>query len=399
MHLIKTFPTLYALSSTQKIKQWTVSVFENDDGTSIIRKDHGQTGKKITENNRNIKKGKNIGKSNETTPVQQAMSEAESAINVKRYANYEFEIPDPNTYVPRVILPQLASPKKKGNIRFPCDMQPKLNGICNLTKRSLGYLELQQYFPAYIEWKGLKPPLSSIPQDITSYHSRGGHMFHTIEHLTPFLNGLMEVNDLVHGELYVHGWSLQKIGSYAKELKPDSHKLQYWIYDVADTSKSWAARWAKFMSNYNSMFNGYVDCPVKLCPTVQVDSYGEAKYYHDLWVSQGFEGGVLRNHHGMYLFEYRSKDLEKVKQYKNAEFVIVDGKEGTGNDEGCIIFKCSTEDGNEFDVRPRGTVEERQEYFKNLNNLIGEQLTVRYAELSDDNIPLQPVGIIPRDYE
>jgi len=42
--------------------------------------------------------------------------------------------------------------------------------------------------------------------------------------------------------------------------------------------------------------------------------------------------------------------------------------------------------------------------FQNLENDIGKMLTVRYAELSDKGIPLQPVGIPAeaeaiRDYE
>jgi len=42
--------------------------------------------------------------------------------------------------------------------------------------------------------------------------------------------------------------------------------------------------------------------------------------------------------------------------------------------------------------------------FINLPNDIGKMLTVRYAELSDDGIPLQPVGVpaeaeAVRDYE
>jgi len=36
---------------------------------------------------------------------------------------------------------------------------------------------------------------------------------------------------------------------------------------------------------------------------------------------------------------------------------------------------------------------------KNLDDLIGKKLTVRYQEKSEDGIPIFPVGIVVRDYE
>ena len=145
-------------------------------------------------------------------------------------------------------------------------------------------------------------------------------------------------------------------------------------------------------------------CPIKLAPTFIVNDYGEAKFYHDQFVEQGYEGGMLKNKAGIYMFQYNSNDLEKVKSYKDDEFEIVDGHQGSGTDEGCIVYRCITKSGQEFDARPRGTVEDRKQMFINLPNDIGKMLTVRYAELSDDGIPLQPVGVpaealAVRDYE
>ena len=142
-----------------------------------------------------------------------------------------------------------------------------------------------------------------------------------------------------------------------------------------------------------------VNCPVKYTPTYLVNTKEEAKWYHDDFVQQGFEGGVLKNKDGLYIFEFRSENIEKVKDFMDAEFEIIGGKEGSGIDTGCIIYRCKTKDGQEFDVRPRGTVEERQELFKDLPNVIGEMLTVRFPEYTDSGKPSQPVGIVVRDYE
>lgn len=400
MHLVKRFPTLYAVSSTKKVKEWTVSVFENSDGIAVVRKEYGYVGKKIVTNDRKIRKGKNIGKANETTPITQALSESESSVNVKRDANHEYEIPDLNTYVPRVILPQLASGVKKGKITFPCHIQPKLNGICCLSRKTFCYPEHRQYLPGYLAQNPIKAAHDSEPFLGIGYHSRGGQMFSTLAHLDSHLMGFMNNDEILHGELYVHGWSLQRIGSYVKDLKDDAHLLEYWVYDKAVIGVPWIRRWTyDIVSRMTNYILNNPDCPVKLCPTLIVNSYKEVIHYHNKWISEGFEGAILRNYEGIYIFEHRSKELEKVKEYKDAEFIIVGGKEGVGNDEGCVIFRCRTEDGQEFDVRPRGTVEDRRQMLRDLDKYIGQPLTVRFAELSESGIPLQPVGIIIRDYE
>jgi DNA ligase-1 len=145
------------------------------------------------------------------------------------------------------------------------------------------------------------------------------------------------------------------------------------------------------------------ECPIKLTPTQLVYSYEEAKKFHDQCVADGFEGAMLKNVDGLYMFQYNSSDVEKMKEFEDDEFEIIGGKEGTGTDEGCVIYRCKTKDGKEFDARPRGSVEDRQQMFKDLPNDIGKMLTVRFAEYSDDGIPQHPVGIpeaeAVRDYE
>ena len=81
------------------------------------------------------------------------------------------------------------------------------------------------------------------------------------------------------------------------------------------------------------------------------------------------------------------------------EFEITNFKSAKGKDSGSIIYECKTKEGIAFDVRPRGTIEQRRDWFKNGSKQIGKQLTVRYFELTADNIPRFPVGICVRDYE
>lgn len=372
--------TLWGVSRTGKVKQWGVRVVEHEDKTASIIVSSGYVDGKIREIPKLIKKGKNIGKLNETTPFEQALSEAQSKWSSKRDENYEPFQMDPATYVPRLMLPQLAKKPKQGKIVFPAWIQPKLNGVCNLA-------EPPNVPPAYS--KG----------DAILHHSRGGHLFETLAHLDSWIRELNPPAP-VHGELYVHGWSLQKIGSYTKKIKSDQHLLEYWLYDIAWVGPTFDERITWLQEHITKLG---ANSPIKFTPTILVNNYAEAKKYHDNFVSNGFEGGMLKNKNGIYMFQYNSNDVEKVKEFLDEEFEIIGGKEGTGTDAGCVIYRCKTKEGKEFDARPRGTVEDRQAMLINLPNDIGKMLTVRFAEWSDDGVPLQPVGIpeaeAVRDYE
>jgi hypothetical protein len=97
-------------------------------------------------------------------------------------------------------------------------------------------------------------------------------------------------------------------------------------------------------------------------------------------------------------------DLLKKKDFIDAEFPIVGyeaeiiAEEGKP-DRNAIIFICGLPDGNTFTVRPRGSHELRIEWYNDAESFIGKDLTVRYQELSEDGVPIFPVGIAVRDYE
>ena len=116
------------------------------------------------------------------------------------------------------------------------------------------------------------------------------------------------------------------------------------------------------------------------------------------FVEEGYEGAMVRNLKGAYRIGKRSADLQKVKTFLDDEFEIVGFTQGTGGETGCVVWVCKTSSGDEFSVRPRGTREERQEYFRT------EMLTSQYAygeipRVTDDGIPRFPIGISIRDYE
>jgi len=370
-------PLLFGLSRVGKVKQWQVSVSENEDKTANYTIEHGYVDGKIQSNTKIIRKGKNIGKSNETTPFEQAYSEAQSNWKSQRDQNYELTHPDPNI-IPRHILPMLAnkySPKKP-NIKFPCYGQPKLNGV-----RCLNIMA-----PRF---------------DTPVFSSRNAKIYETLSHLVDekdVIHRLVRNGIMPDGEIYKHGWTFQKIIKAVKEFKEYTPQLDYWLYDLATFDP-------KFQEEYDVRLQTLErvckqsNLQVKLTPTVLLKNHEEVVEWHNKWVQEGFEGIILRNVKGQYLYQYRSSNLLKFKYFFDKEFNIIGSDQGTGLEEGCVVWICENEEGREFRVRPKGTREDRRQLFIDTEKYIGEPLTVRFQERSEDNVPIFPVGIAIRDYE
>ena len=82
-------PTLYKRNSNGSTQQWTISV----EGSTIV-KEYGQVGGALQLATDLISEGKNIGRSNETTPEQQAQAEALSQWEIKQKKGYNVDIND-----------------------------------------------------------------------------------------------------------------------------------------------------------------------------------------------------------------------------------------------------------------------------------------------------------------
>ena len=140
------------------------------------------------------------------------------------------------------------------------------------------------------------------------------------------------------------------------------------------------------------MIGDYGSAPfVKIVETGVCNNENEIKESHLAYTEKGYEGIILRNRDGIYQHN-RSRDLLKYKTFEEAEYKIVGYSEGEGHDEGTVIWKCVTEKGQEFSVRPTGTVEERKKFLQSADKYMGKMLTVKYQELSPIGIPRFPVG-------
>ena len=384
------FPRLYGEASTGKRKVWSVRVFEQD-GSGVIETIHGYEDGKLQTNQRTVSTGKNIGKKNETTPLQQAISESNSMWVKKRESGYADETTtvdadgtpvDTSNAVnganadavmggkginPSVPSPMLAHDysKRGKDIVFPCYIQPKLDGTrCVAFEGKLFSRNRKSY-----------PHLEHIVKELSKLHPKiilDGELYST--ELT-----FQEIVGMVKRETL-------KEGDAEKQLK-----IKFHVYDTIHD--------APFEDRLLNLQHIFKKNKFKYLVLVKTDtcSKDEIQEKHAAYVADGFEGLMLRNKLGKYS-NNRSVHLQKYKEFEDNDYIITGYVEGQGLESGCVIWICETS-GKTFHVRPRGSREDRQQLFRDGELYVGKKLTVRFQELTSDSIPRFPVGIAIRDYE
>lgn len=126
--------TLYNLDSKGSLRQWFISVESHEDKTATISVTQGLKDGKLIERKTQVTVGKNIGRANETTPVQQAISEAKSKVRKQIDKGYTEEIPSADSAGKNglgFVKPMLALvfEKAKGVNLSLYTIQPKLDGF------------------------------------------------------------------------------------------------------------------------------------------------------------------------------------------------------------------------------------------------------------------------------
>lgn len=212
---------------------------------------------------------------------------------------------------------------------------------------------------------------------------------------------------VLDGELYKHGKSLQQISGAARLEKDTAGMdwLEYYIYDVMDSTKIFEERLEVLHDIESELSLGFNpnkeweegELRFQMVPQEKVVGWTNIQKLHDKYVSEGFEGVVIRDPSKVYNFGGRTNAMIKVKMYKDAEFEIIGYEEGLRPED--MVFVCQTELGAKFEAKPMGPRELKYEYLDRMDEIIGKMATVKYFYLSDEGVPLQPVLKCIRDYE
>lgn len=397
--------TFYGLDKKSVYKVWNISVKAGPAGDAYLTISHGKEDGKLTEKVDYF--GAGYGKQGRT-PYEQAISEAEGRIKKQTDKGYR-ENKDDLGKLP--LLAMLAGDYNKIGHRIDYEgsscgvyVSDKMDGVRCLAKCEL---------------------IDSAP--VVILESRTGQPY-SVPHIEEELLSIMDIGDILDGELYKHGEVLQDITSAVKRTDPalEIHKaynkttklpvgtpqyyeavveyakaldigelrddLEFIIFDYPSKNKLFDER-AYDLENLETKLEK--SGKVKVLDYKMAFDEAQMKKYHADAVSRGFEGVMIRNPFGEYESGKRSANLQKYKTFVDSEFNILDvvpDKQGNG------VFVCKNDlNDKEFQV-VMGSMAERLSYLENKESLKGKYLTVKYqSRYKDTLLPQFPVGLQIRE--
>lgn len=357
---------LYKKDSKGKIRIWSMEL----DGDRY-RTAAGSADGKIVVSNYTTAQPKNVGRANETTAEQQAALEVEAEYTKKLKTGYHRNKDDVDNagYVKPMLAEKWDDRIIIGHQRI--FVQPKFDGFrCVATKDGL--------------------------------FSRKGERFTAAPHIVAALTPVFakHPNLVLDGELYNHEFKddFNKIASLVRKQNPNEAQLeetkryvQYHVYDMVDTSKSFADR-GTFLANEVFSFDMGIDLCIKAVDTYEVETKEAMDELYGKFLEEGYEGQMVRLN-GHYQNK-RSKYLMKRKEFQDNEYEIVAIEEGLGNRSGMagrVTLKLGDGTDKTFGAGIKGGVEYNKFLWNNRQTIVGKKGTVEFFQLTPDGIPRFPV--------
>ena len=413
------FPPLYALASTGKVKEWSIVVEEHAPNAVDIIVSTGYIDGKKTSHTTTVTKGKNIGKKNETTPWEQALSDAQSKWNLKKNRQgHTEEIPSAVTATDEKavtttghariesMLPMLAKmfdleKHRKKNVRkginFPAAAQPKYDGIravVRVDNPGSNAPEVHLFSRKGLEITNVPHINSQIVASVKKW--KPSHQYEQV-----WLDGELFTTAL--GFETISGLTRRKdISNETSEEQAQRLKIQFWMFDMfvpAEPGMTFRERW-----NLVESFPIHSNILEKV-PVFEVKDVEAILPLFERFVKENYEGIILRNWDSPYAVGLRSSDLQKYKPFEDAEFPIVGFTEGDGDEKGLVLWDVVIPAsvnpkgaGRMVRIRPRGTHEERARLFREAQEdfegkFKGKLLTVRFDGWTKDHSLRDPRGI------
>ena len=351
--------TIYKKTKGNKIQEWTIEVEGNKHRTISGQID----GLKVT-SEWTVCKGKNTGKSNQTTDEEQAIAEVHAKRKIKLERGYFENINsiDEKQYFEPMLANKWEDYKDK--ISYPIFSQPKLDGIRCIVKSN-------------------------------GMWSRNGKEIVSAPHIFESMKFLFDENPdyIFDGELYCDKLAndFNKIVSLVKKTKPTqedldecSRVIKYHIYDFPSQGGT-------FFERFRALYGVKLPSTCEFVTTHPVGDENKVMELYEKYVEYGYEGQILRvdSHYE----NKRSKSLLKHKSFIDEEYMILDVVEGEGNKSGQVGYMVFEREDKRFKSNVKCSWEEGSHILKDKNKLIGRTATVKYFNLTPDGIPRFPYVI------
>lgn len=430
--MIHEIDTLYK-RGRGKILEWIVKI-ESINGKVNLMFIHGEFLGAKSISWRNDRKGKNIGKINETNPFEQAKLEAQSEINKKLKEGYKsykelskiheemvYSGISTNDFL-NAVLPEYNTDINDNEKPMKCQQyyREKKNYVDNTGKhwddRKYYYYEnpyvvkeknaLIIDFPCYIQPKinGVRAFIKLVNNKPVIYSKLG--LEYNLPHITDWISKRLELFDLwkdkeviLDGELYIYGESLQTIISSVRVNQLNTSRVKFILFDIAVEGLAQNERFFMLYSKEcKDILQSEIDAPIELIRTIKIGDDKRVQELTDMYISQGYEGVICRAPTGLYEFGKRPKTIVKLKRTMSDEFTIV-AVISQEVDPSLGLFVCQTKEGKIFKTVPKGTKEYQKEVLINASSFIGENLTCTFYEYTPDGLPFHIIDNIVRNYE
>lgn len=241
-------------------------------------------------------------------------------------------------------------------VKFPAYVQPKLNGVRAILEKT-----------RYAGW---------------ILTSRQGNILY-VPHITDVLDNTFNDSCVYDGELYIHTMPFDYISGKARRgiNNADNFDLEYHVYDIIDCDKTFGLR---FIRNDTELDKTHLDS-IKWVNTYCVNSEEDIYRYHEKFLSEGYEGTMIRNNLKYEL--KRSFNLLKLKSWKYAVCTVIGMNEGTGKYEGMLgSLIVKDKDGRVFSLSGKLSDMDRAVMFK--SDIAGHQVVIKYRDLNENGIPV-----------
>lgn len=280
--------------------------------------------------------------------------------------------------------PLLAHTYEPHRVSFPCYVQPKLNGIRALYQ------------------DGCFQSRDELPWNVG-----------ILEHIASELRSIFEPQVILDGELYVHGWPLQRINGAVTPVRVgqsgDTNSVEFHIFDRVDYRLSFEDRW-------ETLPHGVVLEHVNFVETRLVKSYPEADAFYSEKVSQGYEGIMYRlgpcpytvpkqewlHWFGDYKVGWTSARTKFLSDKNNRTWHLLKRKNWLDDEYICTAFTatvgekgergfqltCKTPNGRFFNCGSGLSDMDVSHYEE--HSPVARQVKVKFLCLSEDGIPLNP---------
>lgn len=363
--------TLYSKTSLGQIQVWEIEY----NGDSFFTRE-GILGGKMTESVPTVCFPKNEGKKNATTAEQQAEKEAIARHKKKmKSGGYWEDINDVDKV--KFTEPMLAESLKdfENKVEYPCMLDRKYNG-------------------------------GRVVAKVDGLFTRKGEVYKTIPHISETLNELfVKFPDMIlDGEGYNHEFrfklnSLMKILRTQKEekittemLEESKKNIKLYVYDgfnftvdgVEITEKTPCIERREALKKFLSNVQYIVPVDYSIA-----NNREEIDTIYNEYVSDGYEGAMVRNSKAEYVFK-RTTNLLKMKPEDDSEGIILSVNQGTGNASSLAAtatIRWTKGKDQIFDVTFMGSKEARTEILLEKEKWVGKEIKFLYNGLTGLGVP------------